>query len=266
MDDKKLFLLDAYALIYRAYYALIGAPRITSTGFNSSAVFGFCNTLDEILRKENPSHIAVCFDPHGVGPKTASKLIREYGSVENLLANAAGIKGALGKKIQENADNIRFSKHLATIRRDVPLEVDFDTLRREPEDTERLREIFTRMEFKTFLSRLRKPATGGEDDKKASEPEKKGGETMQPSLFDFIEGEAAAVGGHDATSTGDTPGGGDEGYASLSAAGYREVTDAVALAQAVAEACKAQATGIALYAVGAEAMTADFRGMSFSPA
>ncbi len=400
MDDKKLFLLDAYALIYRAYYALIGAPRITSTGFNSSAVFGFCNTLDEILRKENPSHIAVCFDPHGptfrhelysgykakreaqpedislsvpiikeiveayripvfevpgyeaddvigtlsrmaseqgymtymmtpdkdygqlvsdnvvmykpslrgqgselrgprevcarydidsplqvidllalegdaidnipgcpgVGPKTASKLIREYGSVENLLANAAGIKGALGKKIQENADNIRFSKHLATIRRDVPLEVDFDTLRREPEDTERLREIFTRMEFKTFLSRLRKPATGGEDDKKASEPEKKGGETMQPSLFDFIEGEAAAVGGHDATSTGDTPGGGDEGYASLSAAGYREVTDAVALAQAVAEACKAQATGIALYAVGAEAMTADFRGMAFSAA
>jgi len=400
MDDKKLFLLDAYALIYRAYYALIRAPRITSTGFNSSAVFGFCNTLDEILRKENPSHIAVCFDPHGptfrhelysgykakreaqpedislsvpiikeiveayripvfevpgyeaddvigtlsrmaseqgymtymmtpdkdygqlvsdnvvmykpslrgqdselrgprevcarydidsplqvidllalegdaidnipgcpgVGPKTASKLIREYGSVENLLANAAGIKGALGKKIQENADNIRFSKHLATIRRDVPLEVDFDTLRREPEDTERLREIFTRMEFKTFLSRLRKPATGGEDDKKASEPEKKGGETMQPSLFDFIEGEAAAVGGHDATSTGDTPGGGDEGYASLSAAGYREVTDAVALAQAVAEACKAQATGIALYAVGAEAMTADFRGMAFSAA
>lgn len=67
MDDKKLFLLDAYALIYRAYYALIRAPRLTSKGFNTSAVFGFCVTLDDILRKENPSHIAVCFDPpHGV--------------------------------------------------------------------------------------------------------------------------------------------------------------------------------------------------------
>ena len=67
MEEKKLFLLDAYALIYRAYYALIRSPRMTSGGFNASAVFGFCNTLDELLRKENPSHIAVCFDPpHGV--------------------------------------------------------------------------------------------------------------------------------------------------------------------------------------------------------
>ena len=65
MDDKKLFLLDAYALIYRAYYALIRSPRITSDGFNTSAVFGFCNTLQEVLKKENPTHIAVCFDPHG---------------------------------------------------------------------------------------------------------------------------------------------------------------------------------------------------------
>ena len=67
MDDKKLFLLDAYALIYRAYYALIRAPRVTSGGLNTSAIYGFCNTLDEILKKENPTHIAVCFDPpHGV--------------------------------------------------------------------------------------------------------------------------------------------------------------------------------------------------------
>ena len=65
MEEKKLFLLDAYALIYRAYYALFRAPRITSKGLNTSAIFGFCNTLDEILRKENPSHIAVCFDPKG---------------------------------------------------------------------------------------------------------------------------------------------------------------------------------------------------------
>lgn len=65
MEDKKLFLLDAYALIYRAYYAMIRSPRITSGGLNTSAIFGFCNTLDEILRKEKPEYIAVCFDPPG---------------------------------------------------------------------------------------------------------------------------------------------------------------------------------------------------------
>ena len=65
MEEKKLFLLDAYALIYRAYYALFRAPRVTSKGLNTSAIYGFCNTLDEVLRKENPSHIAVCFDPKG---------------------------------------------------------------------------------------------------------------------------------------------------------------------------------------------------------
>ncbi len=64
--EKRLFLLDAYALIYRAYYALIRSPRFSSGGFNTSAIFGFCNTLEELLRKENPTHIAVCFDPpHG---------------------------------------------------------------------------------------------------------------------------------------------------------------------------------------------------------
>ena len=60
-----MFLLDAYALIYRAYYALIRSPRVTSKGLNTSAIFGFCNTLSEILKKENPTHIAVCFDPKG---------------------------------------------------------------------------------------------------------------------------------------------------------------------------------------------------------
>jgi len=256
MDEKKLFLLDAYALIYRAYYALIRAPRVTSSGFNTSAIFGFCNTLDEILRKENPSHIAVCFDPPhgrtfrhemypqykaqrdaqpeditksipyiksileaycipilemeryeaddiigtlsrkaeaegyttymmtpdkdygqlvsektfmyrpslrgqgfeirgpkeicerygityptqvidllalegdasdnipgcpGVGEKTASKLIREWGSVENLLSNIGSLKGALQKKISENTEQIRFSRQLVTIETNVPI-------------------------------------------------------------------------------------------------------------------------------------------------
>ena len=65
MTDKRLFLLDAYALIYRSYYAFIKNPRINSKGVNTSAIFGFVNTLEEVLRKENPSHIAVGFDPAG---------------------------------------------------------------------------------------------------------------------------------------------------------------------------------------------------------
>ena len=64
-EEKKLFLLDAYALIFRAYYAFIRNPRITSKGFNTSAIFGFVNALEEILRNQKPSHIAVVFDPHG---------------------------------------------------------------------------------------------------------------------------------------------------------------------------------------------------------
>lgn len=62
---EKLFLLDAYALIYRAYYAFIRAPRINSKGQNTSAIFGFVNTLEDVLRKEQPTHIGVAFDPKG---------------------------------------------------------------------------------------------------------------------------------------------------------------------------------------------------------
>ena len=65
MEPKKLFLLDAYALIFRAYYALIQSPRFSSSGFNTSAIFGFVNTLQDVLKREAPTHIAVCFDPPG---------------------------------------------------------------------------------------------------------------------------------------------------------------------------------------------------------
>ena len=61
----KLFLLDAYALIYRAYYGFIKNPRINSRGENVSAIFGFLNSLEEVLSKEQPTHIGVAFDPHG---------------------------------------------------------------------------------------------------------------------------------------------------------------------------------------------------------
>ena len=62
---SKLFLLDAYALIYRSYYAFIKNPRINSKGFNTSAILGFVNTLHEVIQKEKPTHLGVAFDPHG---------------------------------------------------------------------------------------------------------------------------------------------------------------------------------------------------------
>lgn len=76
MQEKTLFLLDAYALIYRAYYAFIKNPRINSKGINTSAIFGFTNTLKEIITTENPSHMAVVFDPPG--PTFRHKLYSEY--------------------------------------------------------------------------------------------------------------------------------------------------------------------------------------------
>ena len=72
-----LFLLDAYALIYRAYYALFRNPRVTSKGLNTSAIFGFVNTLDDLLKKEKPTHLAVCFDPPG-GQTFRHEMFPEY--------------------------------------------------------------------------------------------------------------------------------------------------------------------------------------------
>ena len=289
MEEKKLFLLDAYALIYRAYYALIRSPRMTSTGLNTSAVFGFVNTLEEVLRKENPGYIAVCFDPAGghtfrheaypeykaqrdkqpeditlaipyicrileayhiptimmdnyeaddvigtlsrqaeaegfttymmtpdkdygqlvtpkvlmyrpslrgegfeirgpeqvcerygikepiqvidllalegdssdnipgcpgVGEKTAAKLIDSYGSVENLLDHAGELKGALKTKIETNAEQIRFSKFLATIKTDVPLDVNLESLRRTEPDVDKLLAVFNELEFKSLANKF----------------------------------------------------------------------------------------------------------------
>lgn len=310
MDTPRLFLLDAYALIFRAYYALIKVPRLTASGFNTSAIFGFVNTLEEILRKENPSHIAVCFDPAGptfrhkaseaykaeraetpedirksipyikkiieayripvvvcdgfeaddvigtlagqaskqgfttymmtpdkdfgqlvtdsilqykpayrgqdfelrgpeevcaryglkrteqvidllalmgdkidnipgcpgVGEKTAQKLIDEFDSVENLLDNTGSLKGALKKKVEENADKIRFSKFLATIRTDVPVEFNAEKMSRHEPDREALFAIFDELEFRQLKQRVANRLGA------AAAPVKV---VTQPSLFDF---------------------------------------------------------------------------------
>lgn len=284
----KLFLIDAYALIYRSYYAFIKNPRINSKGVNTSAVFGFINTLEDVLKREQPTHIAVAFDPKGptfrheafeqykaqreetpevirqsvpvikeviqayhipilevpyyeaddvigtvakqaaangfevymmtpdkdygqlvadhiymyrpkfggdyevlgvsevlekyqlqsteqvidllglmgdtadnipgcpgVGEKTAQKLLAEFGSIENLLANTDKLKGAQKKKVEENVEQIRFSKFLATIKTDVPITFDVELCKRVAPDEDRLVELYTELEFKTFINRLK---------------------------------------------------------------------------------------------------------------
>ena len=283
-SDNKLFLLDAYALIYRAYYAFIKNPRINSKGFNTSAILGFVNTLEEVLKKENPTHIGVAFDPAGptfrheafeqykaqreetpeairlsvpiikeiirayripilevagyeaddvigtlateagrqgiitymmtpdkdygqlvsdkvfmyrpkhtggfevmgvdevkakfdiqspaqvidmlglmgdssdnipgcpgVGEKTAQKLIAEFGSIE----------GALKTKVETNREMITFSKFLATIKIDVPIQLDMDSLVREQADEDSLRQIFEELEFRTLIDRVLKKENAG---------------------------------------------------------------------------------------------------------
>ena len=283
----KLFLIDAYALIYRSYYAFIKNPRINSKGMNTSAIFGFINSLEDVLKRETPTHIAVAFDPKGptfrheayeqykaqreetpedirnsipyiksiieaykipifevpryeaddvigtiakqaaqsgfdvymmtpdkdygqlvsdhifmyrprfggdyevmgvsevlnkyglssveqvidllglmgdssdnipgcpgVGEKTAQKLLTEFGSIENLLANTDKLKGAMLKKVTENREQILFSKFLATIKTDVPITFDAAQCIREKVNTERLIEIYTELEFRTFINKL----------------------------------------------------------------------------------------------------------------
>lgn len=364
--EKKLFLLDAYALIYRAYYALIRAPRITSKGFNTSAIFGFCNTLEDILRKENPTHIAVCFDPKGghtfrhelypeykaqrdaqpeditlsipyikdiiaaynipviemekyeaddiigtlakraekegfttymmtpdkdygqlvtdkifmyrpplrgndfeirgiaevcsryeidntlqvidllalegdasdnipgcpgIGKKTAPILIREYGSVENLIANASSLKPGLQKKVTENAQAILLAKELVTIRTDVPVEIEFDALKRVDSNNARLREIYKELEFKTFLARL--------DPEPVAEPVKQ--QDLMGSLFDLPEltAEVADV--------------------------ATEIeTDVDALNGYIDKALMQSEIGVSVYAVGEETMTARLKGIAIA--
>ena len=381
MEEKKLFLLDAYALIYRAYYALIRAPRVTSKGLNTSAIFGFCNTLDEILRKENPSHIAVCFDPPhgitfrheaypeykaqrdaqpeditksvpyikriieaynipvvevagfeaddvigtlakraesegyttymmtpdkdygqlvtdrilmyrpaskgreyeirgprevcerygisdtiqvidllalegdasdnipgcpGVGEKTAAKLIAEWGSVENLIDHIADLKGALQRKVADNVEQIKFSKFLATIKTDVPVDVTIDSLVRQPENVAALRDLYRELEFKTFLSRLGASSASAEPQ---SPP--KSTDNSMGSLFDIPDADEPS-----ADTTAMQPSG-------VSTVTVETVTDLAAIGSLVAS-CAGCTTGLSVHADGPEAMSAVLRGIALA--
>lgn len=285
---SKLFLIDAYALIYRSYYAFIRAPRINSKGLNTSAIMGFCNTLNEVLNKEKPTHIGVAFDhgktfrhdafpeykaqreetpediklsvpiikdvlaamniptlqvdgfeaddvigtlatkagaegvetymltpdkdygqlvrsnvfmykPRhgggydiigeseiegkygiptpaqvidllalmgdsadnfpgcpGVGEKTAVKLINQFGNIDNMLSHTDELKGKMREKVENAIDDIRMSKFLATIRTDVPIELNLDELAVTSPDEKKLTELFTELEFKTLANKFLK--------------------------------------------------------------------------------------------------------------
>ena len=288
MAEKKLFLLDAFALVFRAYYALIRSPRLTSKGKNTNAQFGFTNALVELINKQKPSHMAVCFDTSapterhidfadykanrqetpedisaavpdikkiiegfnvpiiaidgyeaddvigtlskqaekagyevymvtpdkdygqlvskkikiykpayqgndaeimgpeevcakwnikevsqvidilgmmgdavdnipgipGVGEKTAAKFLAEYGTLENTLANADNIKGAMGEKVKKGKELAILSKKLATIILNVPVEFHEEDFRIKELDKEKLNLIFSELEFKTLGKRL----------------------------------------------------------------------------------------------------------------
>ena len=309
---KKLFLLDAYALIYRSYYALINNPRINSKGQNTSAIMGFCNTLYEIISKEKPTHIGVAFDhgktfrheafpeykaqrqetpedikfsvpiikdilsalnipifqvdgfeaddvigtlalksgendietymltpdkdygqlvrnnvyqfrPRhgggyeklgpaevcdkygiqdarqvidllalmgdssdnfpgcpGVGEKTAVKLISQFGSIEEMLTHTEEIKGKLREKVEAAVDDIKMSKFLATIRTDVPVELDLEKMEVSDPNEQKLTQLFNELEFKTLANKFLKK----------SEP-KKTTVNIQPDLFGFFAPEGA---------------------------------------------------------------------------
>lgn len=281
---RNLLLIDAYAMIYRAYYAFIRAPRMNSRGENTSAIFGFVVTFEDLLKRLKPSHIAVAFDPagptfrheafeqykaqrqetpedirwavprikeilqamnvpilevpgyeaddvigtiahkaekegfdvymatpdkdygqlvtehifmyrprhtggfeklgpqevcekyglqnqlqvidllglmgdssdnipgcKGVGEKTAVQLLQQFGSIDNLLANTDQLKGALQRKVQEQVEEIRFSRFLATIKTDVPIEFDAQSLVCQERNWEQLTSLYRELEFNSLL-------------------------------------------------------------------------------------------------------------------
>lgn len=312
---KRLFLLDAYALIYRAYYAFLRIPRTNSKGLNTGAIFGFVNTLEDVLKREKPTHIAVVFDPSGptfrheafaaykaqreatpedirkaipvikkiveayripviqvagfeaddvigtlaqkaekqgfevfmmtpdkdygqlvsehifiykpkfgvsgfdtlgvpevlekwgldhvdqvidllglmgdasdnipgcpgVGEKTAVKLLKEFGSIDNLLKNSDQLKGALKIKVEENREQIEFSRFLATIKTDVPVELVESHLIMEEPNKDELVELFSELEFRNYLTKL----LGNEPTVKVAKTPKV--DLLQGSLFDDVD-------------------------------------------------------------------------------
>ncbi|MDE6403510.1 MAG: hypothetical protein K2K86_06855, partial [Muribaculaceae bacterium] len=208
--------------------------------------YGISNTLQVIdllaLEGDASDNIPGC---PGVGEKTASKLIAEWGSVENLIDHVADLKGALQRKVADNAEQIKFSKFLATIKTDVPVDVTIDSLDRRPENVDALRDLYRELEFKSFLSRLGASASAPEQ--AAPKPADNG----MGSLFDIPDDETATAGPVKAIAvTGVT---------------IDTVSDIAEVGRLVAEWAK-QPAGMSVHADGPEAMSAVVRGIALSTA
>ena len=322
--DKRLFLIDAYAMIFRGYYALIRSPRLTSTGVDTSAIFGFTNSLIELIRREKPSHLAVVFDVgeatvrtedfaeykanrsetpeaiklaipfihrileamhvpilsvqgyeaddvigtiackaekegytifmvtpdkdfgqlvtenikmykpsmkgseieilgveeikqkfevndpkqiidylammgdsvdnipglQGVGEKTAKKFIKEYGSIENLLANTADIKGKLREKVEASAEMGILSKKLATILCDAPIDFIQEQYDLDEPNFDLVKEIFDEIEFRRLYENLYRAFRAVQEEVPAannSKPNSSANQAVQLDLFANFE-------------------------------------------------------------------------------
>ena len=186
----------------------------------------------------------------GVGEKTAAKLIARWGSVENLLEHADEIKGALGNNIRANAEQIRFSKYLVTIKTDVPLDISVEGLRRREPDLGRLREIYRGLEFRTLLAGLESPAEGAAPGAGAARPTASQRQAAEaPSLFDFADAEEARE---------------TEIRTTSAVASAVPVADAEALVGFGKRAEDADRIAIAVIADGEDAMSARLMGMALS--
>jgi len=336
-EDRRLFLLDAYALIFRSYYAFIRNPRITTGGMNTSAVFGFLLTLEELLAKQKPTHIAVVFDPPGptfrneiypeykanrdatpedikiavpyikrilegfripvievagfeaddvigtlarkaaaagyrtymmtpdkdfaqlvtenvlmyrpgrsggeaevwgpdeivreygvkpesiidllglmgdasdnipgapgIGPKTARKLISEFGGIESLLGNTSKLSGKQKEAVEENREQILLSKRLATIEQNVPVEFRHEQFHRQEPDIALLKTVYGELEFRTMASKLDKtaalPAEQPEKQFTPAAEQRRPADSSQGSLFGIPE-QTSSDAGHSILTT-----------------------------------------------------------------
>ena len=223
-------------------------PALKGTGFEVRGVkevcekYGISSTSQVIdllaLEGDASDNIPGC---PGVGEKTAVKLINEWGSVENLIENVDSLKGAIQKKVAENVEQIKFSKFLVTIKTDVPVDVNIEDLACKDADEARLAEIYTELEFKSFLTKLGvTPAI-----EVAPTPIVSAQASLfdEPSLFDDApaQQECVSVMGQ-----------------------YRTASSLKEVSEVVSQALSMPKVGVAIYASGAEAMTARWKGVAIS--